>query len=544
MKLLTAAQRDHLYQQAATRTGIHQPLLAALYEVQSQPILVDEQTGLGITPANHVSMAQVKTLMGQVTVAADTLRCLTQRCIAQGWNPVDFWHSEQGRYSDAFLHQVANGFTPTNTEVGAAQLESCDRAELQRTYLRYAAAAWQEIGKPKSQSFLDEALRSHLRRLATQYLGLQNQQAALIELVRLWNGLDRREEAIAQLAKELNLPLDSALRFFFRQILSDYAAYPHQREAALQLVRLWHQFDSREATILHLQQQTFPFDQVLDTALITFVQRLPRLYQTNGLQRHALVEGFRHWQRLDSRPEALITLGVDPTVFAGNVLNPAEIDQATQQVDRALIDFIRQIPALYTSSRHQRESLLYLGQLWYGTQTQAETVQTLIDELKRSEAARQEAIDAVPPPFPFPLPDRPTNWTPETIQLHAPIRPCGSFTWAEATSGGLYLPPNQTTVDTIVAMADWVQHIRDRVGRPLTILRWYCPLETDPVAHLFPTHYHAIGQAITFYCDHLTGRQLYWFLHPWWTGGLGHHSRYPYLCYVDGRGDRVRILPQ
>ncbi|MDX2242475.1 MAG: peptidase M15A [Leptolyngbyaceae cyanobacterium bins.302] len=543
MKPLTSAQRDHLFLQAALRTGIHKPVLAALYDVHTQPLLPDEETGLGITPANQISLDAVNSFRGQVTIAANTIRSLTRSLVAQaGWSAIDFWQSEQGRYSDRFLQQVAHGFTPTMGDRDAAQLESCHYAELHRAYTRYATADWQEIGKPQSQSFLDDALRSHIRKLANQYLELQSQQVALIELVRLWQGLDHREEAIAYLAQELALPLDSALRFFLRQISSDYAAYPYQREALLQLVRLWHQFDSREATILHLQHQSFPFDRVLDTALIAFVQRLPRLFQGNGQHRNALVEGFRYWQQLDNRPDALITLGVDPNVFAGAVLNQTEIDHAMQQVDRALMDFIRQIPAIYTNSRHQRESILYLGQLWYGTQTQPETIQTLVDELRRSETARREGVDAVPQPIPFPLPEPPAHWTPETIQLHAPIQRYGSFTWAEATSGGLYLPANQTAVNTIAQMATLAQHIRDRLGRPLSIIRWYCPLEADPVASLFPTHDHALGNAITFYCDHLTGRQLYWFLHPWWMGGLGYHSRYPYLCYVDGRSDRVRWL--
>lgn len=542
MKLLTPAQRDHLYQQAALRAGIHQPLLSALYEVQTQPQLIDGETGLGITPANQISLEAVNTFLGQVEIAANTLRRFTQTLIEQGWRSADLWHSEQGRYSDAFLHRLAQGFTPTTGDRDAAHLESCPEPELHRAYTRYATAAWQELGKPQSQTFVDEALRSHSRQLANQYLGLQSQQVALLEMVRLWQGLDQREDAVAYLAKELALPLESALRFVLRQTLSDYTAYPHQREALLQLVQLWHQFDSREATILHLQHQSFPYDRILDTALIAFVQRLTRLYQGNGQHRNALVEGFRYWQQIDNRPDALITLGVDPNVFAGNVLNLAEIDQAIQQVDRALLDFIRQIPAIFNSSRHQRESILYLAQLWYNTATQPETIQTLVDELKQAETARREGVDAVPKPLPFPHPPAPAQWTPETLQLHASIHPYGSFTWAEATSGGLYLPPNQTAINTIVEMAALIQQIRDRIGRPISVIRWYCPLEADPVASLFPTHAHALGNAITFYCDQLTGHQLYWFLHPWWSGGLGYHARYPYLCYIDSRRDLTRWL--
>ncbi|MBF2029599.1 MAG: peptidase M15A [Oscillatoriales cyanobacterium C42_A2020_001] len=542
MQTLTSAQRDTVYLQEAIRAGIHKPLLAALYEVHQQPSLQDGETGLGVAPANRIALEEISTFEGQVRLAANTVRSFTESLITQNWKDADLWHGEQGRYSDAFLQRLAGGFVAAPTDAAAAQLELCDFNELHRVYLRFATADWQEIGKLQSQSFVDDALRSLTRQLLNQYLGLDSQQAGLLEAVRLWQGFDDRNDAIAYLAKELALPLDSALLFFLRQALASYAAYPHQREALLQWVRLWHQFDSRETTIVHLQQRQFPFDAILDTALMTFVQRLPHLFQGNGQHRNALVEGFRHWQQLDSRPAALVALGVNPDLFAGVVLTPAEMAQATNQTDRALIEFIRQIPAIYTGSSLQRESLLYLGQLWYGTTSQPATIQALLGDLKRAETARRDSIDAIPKPVPAPLPDPPTHWTPNTLYPHATILPNGSFTWAEATSGGLYLPPNQAAVDVIVHMAERLQHLRDRIGRPLSILRWYCPVEADTVSTQFPNHHHALGDAVLFYCDGLTGRQLYWFLHPWWDGGLGHHTRYPYLCYVDGRSDRVRWL--
>ena len=542
MQPLTAAQRDTVYSQEATRSGIHKPLLAALYEVHHQPQLQDGETGLGVAPVNRITLDAINTFGGQVQVAANTVRSLTNTLITQAWKDADLWHGEQGRYSDRFLQKVASGFVPRSADVDAAQLELCNFNELHRLYLRYATADWQEIGKLQSQSFVDDALRSLIRPLLNQYLGLESQRAGLLEAVRLWQGLEDRDDAIAYLAKELALPLDSALIFFLRQALANYSAYPHQREALLQLVRLWHQFDSRETTIVHLQHRQFPFDAVLDTALITLVQRLPYLFQGNGQHRNALVEGFRHWQQLDNRPDALVALGVDPDLFTGAVLTPAEMAQATNQTDRALMEFLRQIPAIYTGSAHQREALLHLGQLWYGTTTQPATIQALLHDLKRAETARRESIDAIPKPVPASLPESPPRWTPDTIYLHATILLHGSFTWAEATSGGLYLPPNQAAVETMIHMAERLQHLRDRICRPLSIIRWYCPVEADTVSTQFPNHRHAMGDAVLFYCDGLTGRQLYWFLHPWWTGGLGLHIRYPYLCYVDGRGDRVRWL--
>jgi hypothetical protein len=95
-------------------------------------------------------------------------------------------------------------------------------------------------------------------------------------------------------------------------------------------------------------------------------------------------------------------------------------------------------------------------------------------------------------------------------------------------------------VEAIERIAESVQQARDRLGQPLTILRWYCPLNAESPFQPRSAHRHALGDAITFYAEGLTGSQLYWALTPWWPGGLAFYSRYPYLCYVDARRDRVR----
>ncbi|WP_088893859.1 D-Ala-D-Ala carboxypeptidase family metallohydrolase [Leptolyngbya ohadii] len=51
---------------------------------------------------------------------------------------------------------------------------------------------------------------------------------------------------------------------------------------------------------------------------------------------------------------------------------------------------------------------------------------------------------------------------------------------------------------------------------------------------------HIIGDAIDFYCDGLTGNQVYRALDPWWTGGLGRYNSFPALCHLDARGYRAR----
>ncbi|NJP11186.1 MAG: peptidase M15A [Leptolyngbyaceae cyanobacterium RU_5_1] len=506
------------------------------------------ETGLGIAPANRISLAAINTWVDQVQYAASTLRSLMNSLIAQGWQGIEFWNRERGHYSDRVLRAIANGYVAPPTDFTAARLERCDFNTLRQTYISLTAKEIQASGLPINQAYLDQALRSQIEHLPSQYLNLSHQRDAFLELVRLWFGLDEWEGVIAKLLPDPidaivePASLDVALIRFVQQALPSYTGYPHQREALLRLVQRWHQLDTRETTILALKQGSFPASDLtaLDSALIAFVQRLPRLYQGKGEQRNALVEGFRLWQHLDSRPDALVALGVNPDVFSGATPKLAEIANSTAQTDRALLDFVQRIPAIYTTADHQRDALIHLIQLWRNLPTQAQTIQSLFDDLRRLETARRDSPDVPLPPIPVLLSDRTPDWTPETVQLHTPILPNGSFTWADATWGGIYLPENQRVVDAIAHMAELAQLARDCLSRPLSIVCWYCPADAVlPINPMF-NHRHALGDAIVLYCDGLTGNQLYWFLNPWWTGGLGHFPDYPYLCYIDARYDRVR----
>ena len=97
MGQLTPDQRKLLYVQEAARSGIHSPLLAALYQVQTKPLLTDGETGLGIAPANQIALEQVDTFLSQVQYAANTIRSLTNSLTANGWKSTELWNVEQGR---------------------------------------------------------------------------------------------------------------------------------------------------------------------------------------------------------------------------------------------------------------------------------------------------------------------------------------------------------------------------------------------------------------------------------------------------------------
>jgi len=205
---------------------------------------------------------------------------------------------------------------------------------------------------------------------------------------------------------------------------------------------------------------------------------------------------------------------------------------AATQLDRALLDFMKQIPAIYQASDRQREALIRLVQLWRSLEGRDRAIQALLDDVIRMEHTQRSA-DAPPRPEPIASLARPDRWTPENLQIHAPILPSSDFTWAEATQGGAYLPNHQETVDAIVHMAELAQQAVDRLGCPLRITKWYCPHQQ-----------HGIGDAIEFYCDGLTGSQIYLALDPIWTGGLGQYPHTSYLCYLDARPYRVRWRSQ
>ena len=563
---LCADQRQDLYQREAARTGLHQPLLAALYEVQQRPSLADGEKGLGIVPAPGVPLPQVETLPGQVHFAANTLQSLSDRLVQDGWQGKDFWNPgdaaqlEGGGYSDRFLSKVAEGFQPNSLERGAAQLESCDGQHLKQVYWRIHKHSGQTNFAqknsvdsapiplrsldfaPSDRMPLDAVLLHWVDRLPRFYRGLGFQRQALLEGLRIW----RKQPSITALLKELGNPAESALEGILLPIVSDfsrtYTGYPYQREALLRLVQAWGQLDSREAAIVSLAQNPTPCPQlsILDPALIAFVQQIPQTYRPTGDQRHALTEGFRLWHQLNSRPSTLVALGVDPSIFSQAEVSTRDFQQAAHQVDRSLLQFVDQIPYHYQESDRQRQALIHLVQLWRGLTTQAQAIDRLLRDVQRMATARRDLPEAAPVPLVPALPPSPDRWTPQNLHLYAPIVPQGRLIWAEATRGGTRIPQDSYTIEAIVRLATLAEQAQDRVGRPFRIIDWYCPYLAPENPKQRSNLRHSLGDAITFYVEGLTANQIYWALDPWWPGSLGRYRAYPALVYLDARPDRVR----
>ncbi|MEC4892603.1 MAG: D-Ala-D-Ala carboxypeptidase family metallohydrolase [Oscillatoria sp. PMC 1051.18] len=547
MAKLTLIQRNYYYLLEAERSGIHKPILAALYAASAAPSLADRETGLGIFPVNQISSEQLDTFPEQVQYAANTIRALTDSLINLGWSGEDLWNAEKGRYSDKFVETVADGYIPTAKEKAAARLESTDFGKLLSAYLVDMEINFDYSQLPQNLAYLDTALLKLVERVPEYYLGWAHQRDALLEAARLWRKLDSQESAIAALATEANvLPenlteseLDLLLKEYVERISANYGGYPHQREALLRLTQLWRQLESRVEAIASLENNTSPDPGLasLDPALIAFVRRVPQYYEGKGQQRNALTEAFRVWRQLSDRAEVLEVLGIDPTILTANTGEQEILVNLATQLDMELLSFVQRIPRAYQEIDYQREALLRLVQLWRGLKTRSQTIASLSEDLKILARERPQIEDrfraiAIPP--------RPENWTPENIQLFAPIIPDGAFTWAEATAGGIFIPSDLTTVEAIVRIATLAQRVRDRLGLPLIIASWYRPPHVNHALGGAKTSRHSFGDAIDFVCEHLTGNQIYWTLDPWFPGGLGRYTQFPYLCHIDARGYRAR----
>lgn len=550
MATLSPDQRNYYYLLEAERAGIHKPILAALYQAHCSPSLPDGETGLGVSPANRVALVQVNTFAEQVQYAANAIRALTDTLMAHGWQGSDLWNTLQGSYTDQFLQKVGSGYAPGANEPRIARLEPCNFEKLRQAYLADLETDLKAAGLPQHLSYLDRSLLTLVDGIPNHYIGLPYQRDALLEAVRIWRGLDTREDAIATLipapdvasVSEDESVLDIPLKQFIGQLSTSYGGYPQQREALIRMTQVWRQLRTREEAIASLKTNTSPEENLsfIDSALIAFVQQLPESYHGKGSQRNALTEAFRLWHQLDSRSTALTKLGINPEVVKTKASDTRAMVNLATQLDRELLTFVRRLPGDYQELDHQREALIRLIQLWRNLPNPNQTLHFLLEDQKRLNQASYNAQEAPPKLIPVVMPKRPAHWTPENIQIWASIVEDGNFTWAEATQGGILMPPNQQTVDAIVRMAKLAQRARDRIGRPFFVSSWYLPPHINSAVDGISANRHRFGDAIDFTCKGLTGNQLYWFLDPWWPGGLGRYTQLPHLCHIDASSYRVR----
>jgi hypothetical protein len=399
----TALDRDaHLFQLAAQRAGIHQPILPALQESHDQPTPEGDR-GLGITSAEG---DRVDSLPDQVMEAALLVRKLTDSLIQSGWKSDRIWQSSTGQYSPEVLTVLARGFDDPS-DPSAPKLASCPLDRLTEAYRHHCildraaqaavpttTSAIAPAAAPPANNFtnnfnsffnLDRALLDTIERLPQFYQGYVHQREALLEATRIWRGLPTREDTLSSLGlpalNYTDAALDAALIAFIRRLSPNYSGFPHQREALLRLVQIWRQLDSRQAAIASLADSNLGLaPRNYDPALLAFVLRAPQFFASNGTQRNAVTEAVRLWRDLDTRNAALTSLGINPSAFA----NPAapEATTAAAQLDRQLVGFLQRLPAAYRGTPNQRGALTRFVQLWRGLNTQQEAIGSLEADLK------------------------------------------------------------------------------------------------------------------------------------------------------------------
>ncbi|MBD2103316.1 D-Ala-D-Ala carboxypeptidase family metallohydrolase [Leptolyngbya sp. FACHB-261] len=552
MPPLSSPQRDQIFVAEAQRTGIHKPILSALYRVLHYPNLPDGDTGLGVVPTGTVTYSQVGNLAAQARHAADAVRKITNALSKRDWKGSELWDPQNRRYTEKLVRAIAAFYAPlADEELALVEPELNNPNGLWGAYIQETSPLAQTAatGTADAQA-LDKALVSFTQRIPEAYKGLPQQREAVLEGLRLWRQLDTRSDAVKSLAvtapiQANDAQLDPALIQFVKRLPQNYTQLPQQREALLVMAQRWRQLDSPEETVEALQRNISPQPDLslLDPALVAFANRVPKNYKGEIHQRSALVELVRQWRKLSSPDQVPASLGMPST---GSINNFSPTDVA--ELDRRLQAFATRVPPAYKEEDHQRQALLSLVQQWRKQPNQAETVESLQADLKAMDEAQKAAAlgksvdeDKAPPaPRPAPAPPRPDRWTPRNIQLYASIIPGGNFTWAEATHGGSRMPPDQATVDAMIRIAKMAQLARNKIGRPFRITSWYRPPEINRQVGGASQSRHMVGDAIDFYVEGLTGNQLYWTLDSWWTGGLGRYTKFPALCHIDARTYRAR----
>lgn len=118
-----------------------------------------------------------------------------------------------------------------------------------------------------------------------------------------------------------------------------------------------------------------------------------------------------------------------------------------------------------------------------------------------------------------------------TVYTDQPIISGGSFTWGEATHGGVRIPQNADHANNIVSLATQLQKAREQIGKPFRVTSWYRPDPWNRRAGGARRSQHLAGKGIDIVVEGYMGRDLAHAFHPWWPGGLGIY-----------RGNRRHIL--
>jgi Peptidase M15 len=116
----------------------------------------------------------------------------------------------------------------------------------------------------------------------------------------------------------------------------------------------------------------------------------------------------------------------------------------------------------------------------------------------------------------------------------------GHFTWNEATKGGTRIPRSEVIVERIIAIAEAMEEVRERLGnRAITVNSWYRTPEVNSRIGGASNSRHMIGDAIDFTVEDCHPFDVHAKLDDWWgeRGGLG---KYNSFTHIDLRGSCAR----
>lgn len=108
-----------------------------------------------------------------------------------------------------------------------------------------------------------------------------------------------------------------------------------------------------------------------------------------------------------------------------------------------------------------------------------------------------------------------------TVYTDQPIIPGGSFTWGDATHGGVRVPQNAQHANNMVALATQLQKARNQIGRPFRVTSWYRPNPWNARAGGARRSQHLEGKGVDIVVAGYMGADLARQFVSWWPGGLG-----------------------
>ncbi|NEO84213.1 MAG: peptidase M15A [Spirulina sp. SIO3F2] len=180
-----------------------------------------------------------------------------------------------------------------------------------------------------AQEDLDITLKQFVQRSVLQYQHYPYQREALIRLVQYWRQLPSREATLVDILRDpqphANLQLlDSVLLHFVTTLPAQYLGKGIQRNALTEAFRVWRQLDSRSTAITALGVDTEILGnatpepetlqtvaQQLDRELLSFADRIPRLYRASHQHRESLIRLVQLWRELPTREQTIQSLASD-----------------------------------------------------------------------------------------------------------------------------------------------------------------------------------------------------------------------------------------